>query len=87
MIYSYDIKFKEKSFHGKNNVYAENISLRVPNTWDWYSDSLTFDMISNVNNRVWNILKFPEENDGSDRYKFFALLNMLNIHIEQVDYE
>lgn len=86
-IYSYDIKCTEKSFFGKNNVYTENLSLRVPNTWDWYSDSLTFDMISNVNNRVWNKLFFPKENDGHDRHKFFALLNMLNIHIEQVDYE
>jgi hypothetical protein len=81
MIYSYDIKLKKKN----QNVYKENLSLRVPNKWDWYSDSLTFDMISNINNRVWNILKYPSEND--DRYKFVGLLNMLNIHIEQADYE
>ena len=42
-------------------------------------------MISNINNRVWNILKYPSEND--DSYKFVVLLNMLNIHIEQADYE
>jgi hypothetical protein len=81
MIYSYDIKLKKKN----QNVYKENLSLRVPNKWDWYSDSLTFDMISNINNRVWNILKYPSEND--DSYKFVVLLNMLNIHIEQADYE
>ena len=84
MIYSFDdIEIKKKPW--TKNIYQENLSLRLPNKWNWYSDSLTFDMISNVNNRVWNILTYMKIND--DRHKFFALLNMLNIHIEQADYE
>tara|TARA_R110000796_G_scaffold113086_2_gene224828 strand:- start:2343 stop:2822 length:480 start_codon:yes stop_codon:yes gene_type:complete len=84
MIYSFDdIEIKKKPW--TKNIYQENLSLRLPNKWNWYSDSLTFDMISNVNNRVWNILTYMKIND--DRHKFFALLNMLNIHIEHADYE
>jgi hypothetical protein len=84
MIYSFDdIEIKKKPW--TKNIYQENLSLRLPNKWNWYSDSLTFDMISNVNNKVWNILTYMKIND--DRHKFFALLNMLNIHIEQADYE
>ncbi|MAG02121.1 hypothetical protein CMI42_02185 [Candidatus Pacearchaeota archaeon] len=84
MIYSFDdIEIKKKPW--TKNIYQENLSLRLPNKWNWYSDSLTFDMISNVNNKVWNILTYMKIND--DRHKFFALLNMLNIHIEQSYYE
>lgn len=84
MIYSFDdIEIKKKPW--PKSIYTENLSLRLPNKWNWHSDSLTFDMISNVNNRVWNILTYMKIND--DRHKFFALLNMLNIHIEQADYE
>jgi len=85
MIYSLDeIQIKEKPFT-KQNIYTRNLSLRLPNMWNWYSDSLTFDMISNVNNKVWNILTYMKNDDV--KHKFFALLNMLNIHIEQIDYE
>ena len=86
MIYSYDIKIKRKMpFANNKSFYQEILSLRMPSKWNWYSDSLTFDMISNVNRRLWNILEYQHKND--DRHKFFALLNMLNIHIEQANYE
>ena len=53
MIYSLDeIEIKEKPFK-KQNIYTRNLSIRLPNKWNWYSNSLTFDMISNITNRVW----------------------------------
>ena len=85
MIYSLDeIEIKEKPFQ-KQNIYTRNLSVILPNKWNWYSNSLTFDMISNVTNRVWGSLTYMKNND--DKHKFFSLLNLLNIHIEQSYYE
>jgi len=84
MIYSFDdIEIKKKPW--TKNIYQENLSVRLPNKWNWYSNSLTFDMISNVTKRVWGSLTYMKNND--DKHKFFSLLNLLNIHIEQSYYE
>ena len=42
MIYSLDeIEIKEKPFQ-KQNIYTRNLSVILPNKWNWYSNSLTF---------------------------------------------
>ena len=85
MIYSLDeIEIKGKPFR-KQNIYTRNLSVILPNKWNWYSNSLTFDMISNVTNRVCGSLTYMNNNE--DKHKFFSLLNLLNIHIEQSYYE
>jgi len=81
-IYSYDTTITKMKYLTNSKYILKNSELKKPNIWNWYSDSLTFDIISNINKKLWNILEYTHR-DGTGE-KFLCYLSMMNIHIEKI---
>jgi hypothetical protein len=82
-IYSYNCSMEQKHLPTNNVKWVINkLSLKKPNIWNWYSDSLTFDIISNITKELWDILEYNRQSRIED--KFLCYLSMMNIHIEKL---
>ena len=77
-IYSYNCSV-EKKYTGNDFTWvSDKLSLQKPSIWNWYSDSLTFDIISNITKELWDILEYNHRFRVED--KFLCYLSMMNIH-------
>jgi len=77
-IYSYDCSIQKKHIPNNSNWVSNRLSLKKPSIWNWYSDSLTFDIISNITKKLWDILEYNHHSEAED--KFLCYLSMMNIH-------
>tara|TARA_R110000782_G_scaffold37964_1_gene89507 strand:- start:489 stop:947 length:459 start_codon:yes stop_codon:yes gene_type:complete len=77
-IYSYDCSIQKKHIANNSNWISNRLSLKKPSIWNWYSDSLTFDIISNITKKLWDILEYNHHSEAED--KFLCYLSMMNIH-------
>jgi hypothetical protein len=82
MIYSYDCGLEYKNTESNNDLVNNRLSLKKPNLYNWYSDSLTFDIISNITKKLWEKLEYNHKKGDVD--KFLCYLSMMNIHIEKL---
>ncbi len=77
-IYSYDCSIQKKHIANNSKWVSNRLSLKKPSIWNWYSDSLTFDIISNITKKLWDILEYNHQSEVED--KFLCYLSMMNIH-------
>jgi hypothetical protein len=71
-----------KNTESNNDLVNNRLSLKKPNLYNWYSDSLTFDIISNITKKLWEKLEYNHKKGDVD--KFLCYLSMMNIHIEKL---
>tara|TARA_B100000029_G_scaffold497421_1_gene565000 strand:- start:1159 stop:1614 length:456 start_codon:yes stop_codon:yes gene_type:complete len=81
-IYSYNCLVEKKNTPNNFTWVSDKLSLKKPSIWNWYSDSLTFDIISNITKKLWEKLEYNYKKDDVD--KFLCYLSTMNIHIEKL---
>ena len=82
-IYSYDCEIEKK--HNIPTEWVTNtLSQKKPSIFNWQSDSLTFDIISNFTKTYWLDCFFPTPNNKDTKSKFLCYLMTHNIHIDKI---
>tara|TARA_A100001201_G_scaffold116056_1_gene99706 strand:- start:356 stop:877 length:522 start_codon:yes stop_codon:yes gene_type:complete len=85
-IYSYNsILIQKHNIESKWISYM--LSTRAPSIWNWQSDSLTFDIISNVTKEyfdecMWEFGNDYDKQPPTSSKQFLKYLHMQNIHIK-----
>lgn len=74
-------KIEKNSYYGYNPVYFDDGSLKVITDLFFYSDSETFDIISNYYNEINNLPEQYKNYSIEPEYNWFYFLNNKNIKI------